>query len=275
MRTAPPSIALILALQSSRLATLSSPPSTSQLINTRQINHGHVTTTASASSYVAVAQLGTPVLFRFPLSRSLILVRRRVRLFKGCISRTTRDSHRGARLQVRPFSPAPPLRNPNPAPPTQVQRSSSPNERHLPHESLHPTRRRPHRQRHPIVRPHRLPPFLADPQPRSFNPTLTPTWVGAQMFKILDSGLSGHLVAPSLTSALSPATRCAPAWFGFLLMKVRTIAAGSVGGGADYWMDVQLSKANHYVSDDRNVATRKNYSVPAELEKAAKLASSA
>ena len=50
------------------------------------------------------------------------------------------------------------------------------------------------------------------------------------MFDIINSGLSGHLVAPSLTSALTPATRCAPAWFGFLLMKVRARVLAAVMG---------------------------------------------
>jgi all-trans-retinol dehydrogenase (NAD+) len=78
--------------------------------------------------------------------------------------------------------------------------------------------------------------------PRSLTPTLQPKWLAIQMLRIIESGLSDHLVAPN-SSHLLPLIRSSPEWFRYLLSL----------------------QANDLVSNERNKEVRKTYTIAGKL----------
>lgn len=78
--------------------------------------------------------------------------------------------------------------------------------------------------------------------PRSLTPTLQPKWLAIQMLRIIESGLSAHLVAPN-SSHLLPLIRSMPEWFRYLVSM----------------------QANDLVSDKRNKEVRKTYTIAGKL----------
>ncbi|KAL8290360.1 hypothetical protein RQP46_002618 [Phenoliferia psychrophenolica] len=65
-------------------------------------------------------------------------------------------------------------------------------------------------------------------------PTLQPAWLAARMVKIIESGLSDHLVTPNAAGFMLPAVRALPAWYGWMVNTVgRTDGAVTNAGNVE------------------------------------------
>ncbi|KAK4057449.1 hypothetical protein OIO90_001518 [Microbotryomycetes sp. JL221] len=61
---------------------------------------------------------------------------------------------------------------------------------------------------------------LNDLDGQFLSPTIRPEWLAARIVDIINSGVSSHLLAPSMAGVLLPSLRCVPDWVGWILSKV-------------------------------------------------------
>lgn len=62
---------------------------------------------------------------------------------------------------------------------------------------------------------------MKDTDVQFLTPTLSAPWLAKQMVKIIESGLSDHLVTPHFAHLLLPSLRSGPDYYRWFVAKVR------------------------------------------------------
>ncbi|GAA5851472.1 hypothetical protein JCM9279_001079 [Rhodotorula babjevae] len=89
---------------------------------------------------------------------------------------------------------------------------------------------------------------MKDTDNQFLTPTLSAPWLAKEMVRIIESGLSDHLVAPHFAHALLPSLRSAPEYF--------------------RWLVTTVGKTHETITDARNAVQAKTYKLVEELDKA-------
>ncbi|GAA6028068.1 hypothetical protein JCM8097_001856 [Rhodosporidiobolus ruineniae] len=88
---------------------------------------------------------------------------------------------------------------------------------------------------------------MKDTDNQFLTPTLSATWLAGEMVRIVESGLSDHLVTPHFASLLLPSLRSLPEYF--------------------RWFVTTVGKTHETITDARNAVQKKTYKIVGELDK--------